>query len=62
VNPDGAGTTFAPSRPVPGVPLTGLLPGVVLAAEGVVVLVAAGLGGLGGLVTGAATVGAALLT
>jgi hypothetical protein len=59
VNPDGAGTTFAPSRPVPGVPLTGLLPGVVLAAEGVIALVAAGLGGL---VTGAAAVGAALLT
>jgi len=57
-NPAGAGTTFAPSPPLPGVPLTGLLPGVVL-AEGVAVLVALELGGL---VAGAAAPGTALLT
>src|SRR6266487_2008846 len=56
VNPAGAGTTFAPSPPLPGVPLTGLLPCVVLAAEGVVVLVALELGGL---VARAAAIGAA---
>ena len=45
MNRDGAGTTFAPSPPLPGVPLTRLLPCVVL-PEGGVVLVALELGGL----------------
>ena len=58
VNPAGAGTTFAPSPPLPSIPLTGLLPGVVL-PEGGVVLVALELGGLA---ARAAAPGTVLLT